>query len=173
MKADAPKTRKRADFDPLLALWRFFAPYKAALIGGIVALTLSAGAMLAFGWGLSWLVDKGFGAGGGRLNEALLGLLAIVAVLALATFFRAYLVIWIGERVAADMRRAVFANVLRQDPAFFETTPVGEVLSRLTADTTLLQTILGSSASMAARNVLMFAGGLILMAITSPKRRKS
>jgi ATP-binding cassette subfamily B protein len=169
VKADAPKRRKRPDFAPLRALWRFFAPYRGVLFGGAVALTLSAGAMLAFGWGLSWLVDRGFGAGGARLDEALLGLLAIVAVLAAATFLRAYLVVWIGERVAADMRRAVFANVLRQDPAFFETTPVGEVLSRLTADTTLLQTILGSSASMAARNVLMFAGGLILMAITSPK----
>ena len=147
----------------------FLRPYKGKIAGAVAALVLSSLAMLAFGIGLRWLVDQGLHSGGGALDWALLGLLGIVTVLATATYFRAYLVNWIGERVAADIQRAVFANVLRLEPAFFETTPTGEVVSRLTNDTTLLQTILGSSASMAARNVLMFTGAVILMAVTSPK----
>jgi ATP-binding cassette, subfamily B, bacterial len=161
--------RRRADFGPLRTLLGFLSAYRWAIAAGALALVVSAGAMLAFGKGLGWLVDRGFGEGGQRLDEALLWLFAIVGVLAVATFFRAYAVNWIGDRLAADLRRAVFANVVRQDPAFFETTPTGEVLSRLTADTTLLQTVLGSSASMALRNVLMLVGGVALMALTSWK----
>jgi ATP-binding cassette subfamily B protein len=159
----------RAEIARIRPLLRFLAPYKGKIAGAVAALVLSSIAMLAFGIGLRWLVDHGFANGGRSLDWALLGMLGIVTLLATATYFRAYLVNWIGERVAADIQRAVFANVLRLEPAFFETTPTGEVVSRLTNDTTLLQTILGSSASMAARNVLMFAGAVILMAVTSPK----
>jgi ATP-binding cassette subfamily B protein len=165
----APSRPPRAEIARIRPLLGFLAPYKGKIAGAVLALVLSSIAMLAFGIGLRWLVDDGFASGGGALDWALLGLLAIVAVLATATYFRAYLVNWIGERVAADIQRAVFANVLRLDPVYFETTPTGEVVSRLTNDTTLLQTILGSSASMAARNVLMFTGAVILMAVTSPK----
>jgi ATP-binding cassette subfamily B protein len=162
---------KRADIRRIRPLLRFLVPYKLRVAGAIVALVTTSLAMLAFGIGLRWLVDEGFGGrdGGRALDWALAGLLAIVAVLAAATYFRAYLVNWIGERFAADLQKAVFANVLRLDAAYFETTPTGEVVSRLTTDTTLLQTILGSSASMAARNVLMFFGCVILMTVTSPK----
>lgn len=167
---NAPKTPpKRAEIARIRPLLGFLRPYKGKIAGAVAALVLSSAAMLAFGIGLRWLVDNGLKNGGGALDWALLGLLGIVTVLATATYFRAYLVNWIGERVAADIQRAVFANVLRLEPAFFETTPTGEVVSRLTNDTTLLQTILGSSASMAARNVLMFAGAVLLMAVTSPK----
>ncbi len=165
--------KKRADIRQIRPLLRFLLPYKLQVAGAIAALIISSVAMLAFGFGLRWLVDEGFARGGDgssrALDWALAGLLAIVAMLATATYFRAYLVNWIGERFAADLQRAVFANVLRLDPAFFEVTPTGEVVSRLTTDATLLQTILGSSASMAARNVLMFTGCVILMAVTSPK----
>jgi ATP-binding cassette, subfamily B, bacterial len=119
----------------------FLRPTRGKIAGAVAALVLSSLAMLAFGIGLRWLVDNGFHNGGNALDWALLGLLGIVSVLATATYFRAYLVNWIGERVAADIQRAVFANVLRLEPAFFETTPTGEVVSRLTNDTTLLQTI--------------------------------
>jgi len=159
----------RAEIARIRPLLRFLGPYKGKIAGAVAALVLSSIAMLAFGIGLRWLVDNGFAHGGRALDWALLGMLGIVTMLATATYFRAYLVNWIGERVAADIQRAVFANVLRLEPAFFETTPTGEVVSRLTNDTTLLQTILGSSASMAARNVLMFVGAVILMAVTSPK----
>ena len=165
--ASAPP--RRAEIARIRPLLGFLAPYKGKIAGAVGALVLSSVAMLAFGIGLRWLVDSGFARGGAALDWALLGLLGIVSVLATATYFRAYLVNWIGERVSADIQRAVFANVLRLEPAFFETTPTGEVVSRLTNDTTLLQTILGSSASMAARNVLMFVGALILMTVTSPK----
>ncbi len=120
--------------------------------------------------GLQWLVDHGFRKGGaGLLDAALLGLLAIVVLLAAATFTRAYLVTWLGERIAADLRKAVYGNVIRLSPAWFETNPTGEVLSRLTTDTTLLQQIVGTSVSMALRNLLMMVGGITMMAITSPR----
>jgi len=164
-----PLKPQRAEISRIRPLLRFLAPYKGKIAGAVAALVISSLAMLAFGVGLRWLVDSGFASGVSSLDWALLGLLGIVAILSIATYFRAYLVNWIGERVAADIQRAVFGNVLRLDPAYFETTPTGEVVSRLTNDTTLLQTILGSSASMAARNGLMFVGAVILMAVTSPK----
>lgn len=154
----------------LRELGGFLAPYKWQIAGASVALVVAAGTVLTFGVGLRWLVDEGLGgADGGRLDSALLAMLGIVAVLAAATFCRAYMVGWIGERVAADMRKAVFDNVIKQDPAFYEITPTGEVLSRLTTDTTLIQTIVGSSVSMALRNLLTLVGGIIMMGVTSPK----
>src|SRR6202012_2806043 len=89
------------------------------------------------------------------------------AVLGLASATRFYAVTWLGERVVADIRKAVFANVLRLSPQFFEVTRTGEVLSRMTADTTLIQTVVGSSASLAMRNLVNMTGGLILMFVTS------
>jgi ATP-binding cassette subfamily B protein len=135
-----------------------------------VALTIAAGAVLVFGAGLRWLIDQGFVAGAAhRLDQALVGMLAVVVVMAVATFGRAYFVSWLGERVAADIRNAVFRNVVRLPPAFFEATRTGEVLSRLTTDTTVLQVVVGSTASMAVRNVLLVVGGTTMMAITSLK----
>jgi ATP-binding cassette subfamily B protein len=169
---DTPNARRAPDprrARELRFLLGFAAPYRWRIAGAAVALTFAAGTVLAFGLGLRWLVDHGLQHGADRLDQALIGLTVIVAVLALATFWRAYLVSWIGERVAADLRRAVFDNVVRLDPAFYETTPTGEVLSRLTTDTTLLQSIIGSSASMALRNMLMLAGGVVMMAVTSLK----
>ncbi len=94
---------------------------------------------------------------------------AIAAILGIATATRFYFVTWLGERVIADIRKAVFNHVLSLTPAFFEVTRTGEVLSRLTADTTLIQTVIGSSASVAMRNVVMLTGGLILLFLTSFK----
>ena len=170
--AGAPAER-RLSLDKLRylrMLGGFLAPYKLAIAAASVALVVAAATVLAFGAGLRWLVDEGLGGDSGRLlDQALLGMLAIVAVLSLATFCRAYTVAWIGERVAADIRKRVFANVIHLDPAFYEITPTGEVLSRLTTDTTLLQTVVGSSVSMALRNLLMLVGGVAMMAVTSPK----
>lgn len=145
-------------------------PYRGRILAAAGSLALASIAVLGFGAGLRWLVDTGFATrDAARLDQALLALLFVVVVLALATFGRALMVAWIGERIAADLRRRVFGHVLALSPAFFETTRVGDVISRLVADTTLLQTTVASSLSMALRNVLLVGGGTAMMAITSPK----
>lgn len=160
----------RRNLRVLHRLFVFLRPYRLRIAAALVALIVAASTVLVFGSGLRWLIDSGFAAGDtALLDEALIGMLMVVVVLALATAARAYLVTWLGERVAADLRRAVFDNVVRLSPGFFENARTGEILSRLSTDTTLLQTIVGSSASQALRNVLMFIGGTAMMAITSPK----
>lgn len=161
---------KTANFKALIALLRFVRPYLGAALGAALALVVAAGTVLALGQGLRMLVDRGFNSGNvGLLDAALLVLLVVILLLAAATYGRFYLVSWIGERVVADLRRAVFDHVVKLSPGFFEITRTGEVLSRLTTDTTLLQMVIGSSASVAMRNLLLFAGASVMMAVTSPK----
>jgi len=161
---------KASDLRALGALLRYVWPYRIAAAGAALALVVAAGTVLALGQGLRALVDKGFSSSdAGLLDTALLVLLVVILLLAAATYSRFYLVSWIGERVVADLRRAVFDHVVRLSPGFFEITRTGEVLSRLTTDTTLLQMVIGSSASVAARNFLLFAGATIMLAVTSPK----
>jgi ATP-binding cassette subfamily B protein len=165
------QTRPRSrNLRVLRRLFAFVRPYTGHVLIAAVALTIAAAAVLAFGSGLRWLIDQGFVAGAShRLDQALVGMLVVVVIMAAATFGRAYFVSWLGERVAADIRDAVFRNVVRLPPAFFEVTRTGEVLSRLTTDTTVLQVVVGSTASMAVRNVLLVLGGLVMMAVTSLK----
>ena len=140
------------------------------IAGAGLALIVAAGSVLVLGQGLRALIDEGFGAGDGALlDRALAGLFVVIALLAAATFGRFYLVAWVGERVVADMRRAVFERMLALSASFFESARVGEVLSRLTTDTTLLQVVVGSSVSVALRNVLLFLGGTVLLFVTSPR----
>lgn len=140
------------------------------MTGAIIALIVASGTVLALGNGLRMLVDRGFAAGNtALLDQALFVLFGVIILLAGASYSRFYLVSWIGERVVADVRRAVYAHIIRLDPGFFEVTRTGEVLSRLTTDTSLLQVVIGSSVSIALRNVLMFFGGLTMLAVTSPK----
>ena len=154
----------------LTAIWPYLRPYLAAVLGAGVALIVAASTVLALGQGLRFMVDRGFGDGGGRVLDLALGvLLGVVVVLAMATYARFYIVSWIGERVVADIRQAVFDHVLKLSPGFFEITRTGEVLSRLTTDTTLLQVVIGSSISVALRNILLFLGGAMLLAVTSLK----
>jgi ATP-binding cassette subfamily B protein len=154
----------------MTAIWPYLRPYLAAVLGAGVALIVAASTVLALGQGLRFMVDRGFGDGGGRVLDLALGvLLGVVVVLAMATYARFYIVSWIGERVVADIRQAVFDHVLKLSPGFFEITRTGEVLSRLTTDTTLLQVVIGSSISVALRNILLFLGGATLLAVTSPK----
>src|SRR5690606_4383149 len=135
-------------------------PYRLAVAGAVVALAVAAGTVLVMGLGLRMLVDQGFASGdAGLLDRALVSLLGVIVVLALATYSRYSLVSWLGERVVADLRARVYAHVLTLDPVFFETTRTGEVMSRITTDTTLLQVVIGSSASVAMRNLLLLAGG--------------
>jgi ATP-binding cassette subfamily B protein len=166
----AQERGKASDLKAFAALLRYVRPYWRAALGAAVALVVAAGTVLALGQGLRALVDKGFSAGdAGLLDTALLVLLAVILLLAAATYSRFYLVSWIGERVVADLRRAVFDHVVKLSPGFFEVTRTGEVLSRLTTDTTLLQMVIGSSASVALRNFLLFCGASVMLAVTSPK----
>ena len=166
----ASARRGRADPRVLRRLLGYAAPYRLQVTGAVLALSAASAAVLAFGSGLRWMVDTGFATGTrDRLDEALLAMLGIVALLAAATAARAHLVAWIGERVAADLRRSVFDHVIGLSPGFFETSRVGDIISRLVADTTLIQTVIGSSVSMALRNVLLVAGGTTMMAVASPR----
>ncbi|BAU47513.1 ABC transporter ATP-binding protein [Sulfurifustis variabilis] len=173
MARRAPITEQRPSSRNLRVLARLFAfvrPYRAALAGALAALLVAAGAVLGFGLVLQRVVDQGLSSGSvGALNHALLLFLVVVTVMAVSVAARVYLVTWIGERVVADIRKAVFAQVLRLDPTFFEVTRTGEVISRITTDTSLLQVVVGSTLAIAARNALLIAGGLAMLIVTSPK----
>ena len=161
---------RRRDLGPLRRLVPFLLPYKLRILGAMVALTVAAGTVLGLGQGMRVLIDQGFAGGDtSLLDRALLVLLGVIALMAASTYGRFYLVSWIGERVVADIRRAVYDHVLTLSPGFFETTKTGEILSRLTTDTTLLQVVVGSSASIALRNALLFLGGTGMLLVTSPK----
>ena len=149
---------------------RFLRPYWPRVLGASVALVFTASVTLSLGQGLRMLVDQGFVSGSAeQLNRAVLVFMLIVLLLAIGTFTRFYLVSWIGERVTADLRRAVFDHVLSLHPGFFETNGAGEIQSRITADTTLLQTVIGSSVSIALRNLLTLAGGVVLLFVSNPR----
>ncbi|WP_430474629.1 ABC transporter transmembrane domain-containing protein [Thalassospira lucentensis] len=154
----------------LRAIIPFVTKYRLQLFGALIALIVASGTVLALGNGLRMLVDDGFADGDGALlDRALFVLFAVTLLLAGASYMRFFLVSWIGERVVADIRSAVYRHIIRLDSSFYEVTRTGEVLSRLTTDTTLLQSVIGSSVSIALRNMLMFVGGLTMLAITSPK----
>lgn len=164
---DRPKGR---DLAVLKRVIEFVAPYRGRVVLAAIALVTTAGATLAVGQGLRILVDDGFAGGDpGQLDQALAALIGLAVVMAVGTYSRFYLVSWLGERIVADLRNAIFARVVSLHPGFFEVTRTGEVLSRLTTDTTLLQSIIGSSASMALRNLLALVGGLIMLFITNAK----
>ena len=151
----------------MIALLR---PYKLRLLAASAALVFTAAATLALGKGLQILIDRGFGSGDPRaLGDAVRVVMVISAAMAVGTFLRFYLVSWLGERVSADLRSAVFRNIVRLHPGFFEDNRSGEIMSRLTADTTVLQTIIGSTVSMALRSALTLSGAIVMMLITSLK----
>lgn len=165
--ADRPKSK---DLKVLKRVLTFLVPYKTRVALATLALIITALAGLSVGQGLRHLVDDGFSGGNpSALDQAIGFLIVLSIVIALGTFCRFYLVTWLGERIVADLRNAVFNRVLTLDPSFFEVTKTGELLSRLTTDTTLLQSIIGSSVSMALRNALILIGGLVMMVITNAK----
>lgn len=154
----------------LAALWPFITPYKHIAIAAIVALLLTSGLTLSLGQGVRLLIDDGFISGSlVQLNQTLLMMLGIIVVMAMATFARFYWVSWLGERVTADIRQAVFDRILTLHPSYFEENRSGEIMSRLTTDTTLLQSIIGSSLSFALRSFVMLLGGLVMLLITNFK----
>ncbi|MDJ0983464.1 MAG: ABC transporter transmembrane domain-containing protein, partial [Kiloniellales bacterium] len=138
--------------------------------GAFVALVIAAGTVLAMGVGLRRLVDDGFAGGNAALlDQAVFVLFGVTLVLAASSFSRFYLVSWIGERVVADIRKEVFDHVITLPPSYFELTRTGEVISRLTTDTTVLQVVVDSTVSIAIRNALLLVGGTVLLIVTSPK----
>ncbi len=154
----------------LRRLWAFVRPYRLQVVGATGAVAVAAGTVLGLGFGLRKLVDEGFASGNAELlDQAVLVLFAVVLLLAVASYMRFYLVSWIGERVVADLRRAVFDRVIRLSPAYYEVTRTSEILSRLTTDTSVLQMVVGTSVSIALRNLLMMVGGTALLAVTSAR----
>ena len=159
----------RGEIGRIRYLFRFLTPYRWAMVAAVIALCVSAAAVLAMGQGLRVLIDDGLSSEEiGRLHEALIYMAGMVGLLAAGTFARFYLVSWLGERVVADIRRAVFRRLVGLSPAFFEINKVGELLSRITTDTTLLQTMIGQQASSALRNLMLFLGASAMLVVTSP-----
>ncbi|MCY4753749.1 ABC transporter transmembrane domain-containing protein [Pelomonas aquatica] len=157
----------------LSGLAPFLRPYRGRIALALLLLVLAALATLAFPIALRGLIDAGFGASspGERLmalREHFLAMFAVGAALGVFSASRFYMVTWLGERVTADLRNAVYRHVLRQSPEFFETTQTGEVLSRITTDTTVVQTVVGSSLSMGLRNTVMGIGALLMLVVTNP-----
>lgn len=150
--------------------WQFIRPYRRQAALALLALVLTAMVTLSMGQGIRLLVDHGFMTQSThQLNQTLGLFMGLVLALAAGTFCRFYLVSWIGERCVADIRRAVFDHLLTLHPGFFEDNRSSEIQSRLTADTTLLQSVIGSSLSMFLRNALMVIGGVVLLFITNVK----
>ena len=160
----------------LRGLSPFLRPYRARIALAFVLLCLASATILVVPLAFRDLLDAGFGGeaavsgglfGADNLDARFVGLFALAALWALTVAARYYTVSWIGERVTADLRSAVYARVLGQSPQFFETLQTGEVLSRLTGDTTLIQTVVGSSVSMGLRSLFQFVGGMVMLAVTS------
>jgi ATP-binding cassette subfamily B protein len=151
-------------------LWRYLRPYRGRIAAALAALVVAAACFLVIGQGLKRVVDAGFAQGDpAALNQGLFLMLAVVVVMAASVWARFYMVSWLGERVVSDLRRDVFAHLLALSPAFFEQARTGEVISRLTADSALLEQVVGTSVSMAVRNALLGVGSLIMLALTSLK----
>jgi ATP-binding cassette subfamily B protein len=151
-------------------LWNFVKPYQLRLIIAFIALLVTTVLTLSLGQGVRLMMDQGFAAQSvDGLANALLFFTIIVVGLATGAYFRFYMVSWLGERVVADIRKQLYAHLLTLTPSFFEDNLSGEIQSRITTDTTLLQTVIGSSFSFALRNSLIFLGGLVLMFVSNIK----
>ena len=154
----------------LTAALKYLAPYRWYVAGASLALIVTASVTLSIGQGVRLVIDAGFTSGApGMLEHSLEVFALLVMLLTLGTYARFYLVSWVGERVSADLRRAVFDHLVHLHPGFFEENLPTEIQSRVTTDTTLLQTVIGSSVSIALRNLLMFIGGVVLLVASNPK----
>ena len=170
LSGQTPPARAVASLRALTILLRFSAPYRRRLVFFGLAMMVSSGSFLVIGQGLKQVVDRGFAGGDpAALNQGLFFLLTVIMVMASATWVRFYLISWLGERVIADLRRQLFSHLLTLSPAWFEQTRTGEMISRLTTDTALLEQIVGTSVSMALRNGLLGAGALVMLMLTSWK----
>lgn len=166
---ESAKRRPRAkSVRPLRALLPFIGKYPGRVLVAFLALIAATGATLTMPVAVRFMIDNGFSADdAASIDRYFIALLGVAVVLGLASAIRFYFVTWIGERVTSDLRNAVYAHITRLSPSFFEVTRTGEVLSRLTADTTLIKTVVGSSASIALRNLFTFIGSAIMLVYTS------
>jgi ATP-binding cassette subfamily B protein len=154
----------------LYPLFRYLRPYRWKVALATVALVFTSSSVLGMGAGLRYLVDEGIGKGDTQLlDKAFVILIGVTLLLSVASYLRFYLVSWVGERVVADIRNDIYRHLVGMHIGFFETARTGDLLSRLTADTTLLQTVVGSSVSVALRNTLLFVGGFVLLLFTSAR----
>ena len=168
MTSQSNKTNPRG-FRTLAALLPFLKPYKKQFVLAIFSLVLAASATLAVPLSFRQIIDLGFNANSGnQINTTFLTLFIVACLVALGTSLRFYMVSWLGEKITTDIRSKVYSHVIKQSPEFFESTHSGEILSRLNTDTVLIQTLIGTSVSMAIRNILLLMGGLVMMFITSP-----
>jgi ATP-binding cassette subfamily B protein len=168
-EARAAEREKARSIGPLRGLWPYLRPYRVTLWAALVALSVTAGLSLSLPLAVRRVVDNFFNESLTLVDAYFAGAIGIAALLALGTATRYYLVTWLGERVIADVRRGIYDRVVGLSPGFYERIMTGEVLSRLTTDTTLVLSVIGSSVSVALRNLLMLAGGLALLFVTSPK----
>ena len=161
---------RQRDLKPLLRLWPFLRPHGWRIAGAGVALVIGAASTLVLGQVLRQLINRGFSQGNAAfLDQALLLMLGAVTAMAVAAYMRMYLGTWLGERLVADLRKALFKHMLSLDLAFYETAKTGAVVSRITADTTLLQSVVTTSAPIALRQFMTLIGGLALLFYTSAK----
>ena len=166
---DGAKVTKQ-DLGTLKSLIPLLKPYIKEMIFALLGLMVAASATLAVGTGVKGVIDTGFGKGNAELlNQTLVVLFIIITVMSAATFARFYYVSWVGERVVADLRRRIFRHLLQLSPSFYETAQSGDLISRMNVDTSLLQVVIGSSVSIAMRNLLLLIGGAVMMFISSPK----
>jgi ATP-binding cassette subfamily B protein len=161
--------RGRAPLSALKPLFPYAARYKGRIVAAIVALIVASAATLTLPVAVRRVIDRGFGGEGGLIDAYFGALIGVALILALASASRFYLVMTLGERVVADLRTDVFRHLTRLDPAFFDAVKSGEIVSRLTADTTQIKSAFGASASVALRNFFLFVGAVAMMVVTSPK----
>ncbi len=163
------KTPKQ-DLGKLKSLIPLLKPYTKQMIYALLGLVVAATATLSIGTGVKGLIDTGFGKGNADLlNQTLVILFLVIVVMSVASFARFYYVSWVGERVVADLRRKIFRHLLQLAPSYYETAQSGDLISRMNTDTSLLQVVIGSSVSVAMRNVLLLLGGAAMMFVSSPK----
>ena len=162
--------KQQSAFKSLLPIFGFVKPYKLVALSALLVLLFTSGLNLLLGQGVKYVIDHGFIAGSvEQLTNAVFVMIALIVLFAGGTFTRFYLMSWIGERVCNDIRKAVFNKIIHLHPSYFEENRSGELMSRLTTDTTLLQSIVGSSFSMALRSALMMIGGLVMLFILNFK----
>ena len=168
LEEQARRRQKSKNVRPLKALMPFILQYPWRVIGAFVSLVLAAASTLTLPVAVRYVIDNGFsGTDAAAVDIYFKAMMAVAVVIGIASASRFYFVSWLGERVTSDLRLAVYTHITKLSPSFFEVTKTGEVLSRLTADTTLIKTVVGSSASIALRNIFMFIGAAIMLSITS------
>ncbi len=169
LEEQARRRQKSKNVRPLKALMPFILQYPWRVIGAFVSLVLAAVSTLTLPVAVRYVIDNGFsGTDATAVDIYFKAMMGVAVVIGIASASRFYFVSWLGERVTSDLRLAVYSHITKLSPSFFEVTKTGEVLSRLTADTTLIKTVVGSSASIALRNIFMFIGAAIMLSITSP-----